>query len=63
MAAMAWAAWMSRSMGGAPREDLADGPLPEHHAAQLTHVLGESTSDDVMVALLALYLLGCALGS
>ncbi|MFG3142738.1 DUF5134 domain-containing protein [Streptomyces sp. NPDC048211] len=60
MAAMAWMAWTAHPAGGPAHENLAGAFPAAHHAAHMGHSPGESGTGDVVVPVLALYLLGCA---
>ncbi|MGP4052021.1 DUF5134 domain-containing protein [Streptomyces sp. 2A115] len=62
-AGMAAMAWMTHSTAGRSHETLAGGLPAAHHAAQLGHPAGESRAGDTVTAVLALYLLACALWS
>ncbi|MFD6193483.1 DUF5134 domain-containing protein [Streptomyces sp. NPDC060275] len=59
---MAAMAWMTHSMAGSPHETLAGGPPVAHHAAA-GRLPGESALGDAPGAVLALWLVTCALWS
>ncbi|WP_399894373.1 DUF5134 domain-containing protein [Streptomyces sp. BBFR51] len=62
-AGMAAMAWMTHSMAGSSHETLADGPPAAHHAAHPGHLAGQPESGEALGAVLALFLLACALWS
>ncbi|WP_351228986.1 DUF5134 domain-containing protein [Streptomyces sp. NPDC002133] len=63
MAAMAWMAWTAHTAASPSHEDLADTFPAAHHTTRLGHTAGPSAATEAITAVLALYLLACALWS